>query len=207
MDIYHTSYYAAGYMFKQVNPRMAAICHFEWGDDQLMAESVAEVRSHWEGLFMFGPDLNVINITKDAIWSHQAVISNGVVPTSMEARWFVPSGMGLPESIDFPTRGFPGKTSRNSSFVTSRSIRRCITRRTQRGRQPKPGQVSRSGHPRWLPSVVSNLTLTGSSPKGWTNPNRSSPQHHEPTRERYRVVIRSRSRFYQTFWVRERRPS
>ena len=44
IDIYHTMYYAAGYLFKQAQPRMAAICHFEWSGDQLAAESIAQVR-------------------------------------------------------------------------------------------------------------------------------------------------------------------
>jgi ribonuclease Z len=48
IDIYHTMYYAAGYLFKQAQPRMAAICHFELSGDQLMAESGAQVRSHWD---------------------------------------------------------------------------------------------------------------------------------------------------------------
>lgn len=90
-------------MFEQAQPRMGAICHFEWSDDQLMAESVAEIRAHWKGLFMFGLDLDVINVTKDAIWSRQAVISDGAAPASMDPRWFVPSGQALPESITFPT--------------------------------------------------------------------------------------------------------
>ncbi len=107
MDIYHTPYYAAGYLFKQAQPRMAAICHFEWSDDQLMAESVAEVRAHWEGLFMFGLDLNVINVTKDAIWARQAVVADGAAVASMDPRWFVPSGQKLPETIDFPTPRMP----------------------------------------------------------------------------------------------------
>ncbi len=107
MDIYHTPYYAAGYLFKQAQPRMAAICHFEWSDDQLMAESVAEVRAHWDGLFMFGLDLNVINVTKDAIWARKAVVADGAAVASMDPRWFVPSGQSLPETIDFPTPRMP----------------------------------------------------------------------------------------------------
>jgi ribonuclease Z len=102
IDIYHTSYYAAGYLFKQAQPRMAAICHFEWTDDPLMAESVAQIRAHWDGLFMFGLDRNVINITKDAIWARQAVVNDGAAIASMDPRWKVPSGQGLPESIEFP---------------------------------------------------------------------------------------------------------
>ena len=107
IDIYHTMYYAAGYLFKQVQPRMAAICHFEWSGDQLAAESVAEVRSHWDGLFMFGMDLQVINVTKDAIWSREAVIADGAAPANMDPRWFVKPGEKLPEKIVFPTPRMP----------------------------------------------------------------------------------------------------
>ncbi len=115
MDIFHTPYYAAGYMFAQAQPRMAAICHFEWSDDQLMAESVAEIRSHWDGLFMFGLDLNVINITNDAIWSRPAVVSGGAAPASMDPRWFVKSGDVLPESITFPTPRIPREDQQEQS--------------------------------------------------------------------------------------------
>jgi ribonuclease Z len=107
IDIYHTMYYAAGYLFKQVQPRMAAICHFEWSGDSLMAESVAEIRQHWDGLFMFGFDLNVINVTKDAIWAREAVIGDDAAPSSMDPRWFVKPGEPMPETIDLPTPTMP----------------------------------------------------------------------------------------------------
>jgi ribonuclease BN (tRNA processing enzyme) len=107
IDIYHTMYYAAGYLFKQVQPRMAAICHFEWSGDQLAAESIAQVRSHWDGLFMFGLDLKVINVTKDAIWAREAVIAGEAAPASMDPRWFVKPGEDLPEKIKFPTPRMP----------------------------------------------------------------------------------------------------
>ena len=74
---------------------------------QLAAESVAQVRSHWDGLFMFGLDLKVINVTKDAIWARDAVISDGAAPASMDPRWFVKPGEKLPEKIEFPTPRMP----------------------------------------------------------------------------------------------------
>ena len=108
IDIYHTMYYAAGYLFKLAQPRMGAICHFEWSGDQLAAESIAEVRANWDGLFMFGMDLRVINITKDAIWARDAVINQGgAAPASMDPRWFVKPGEKLPEKIEFPTPRLP----------------------------------------------------------------------------------------------------
>jgi ribonuclease Z len=121
MDIYHTPYYAAGYLFKQAQPRMGAICHFEWSDDSLMAESVAEIRAHWDGLFMFGLDLNVINVTKEAIWVRQAVDVNGAAPASMDPRWFVKPGERLPETIDFPTPRNP-RENQQEQFVRDLEI-------------------------------------------------------------------------------------
>jgi ribonuclease BN (tRNA processing enzyme) len=121
IDIYHTMYYAAGYLFKQVQPRMAAICHFEWSGDQLAAESVAEVRSHWDGLFMFGMDLQVINVTKDAIWSREAVIADGAAPANMDPRWFVKPGEKLPEKIVFPTPTMPREVQ-HEQFVRDLEI-------------------------------------------------------------------------------------
>jgi ribonuclease Z len=107
IDIYHTMYYAAGYLFKLAQPRMAAICHFEWAGDQLAAESIAEVRTHWDGLFMFGMDLKVINVSKDAIWVREAVIADEAAPASMDPRWLVNPGERLPEKITFPTPRMP----------------------------------------------------------------------------------------------------
>lgn len=121
IDIYHTMYYAAGYLFKKAQPRMAAICHFEWSGDQLMAESVAEIRAHWDGLFMFGMDLQIINVTKDAIWSREAVIADGAAPASMDPRWFIPPGAKLPETIDFPTPTMP-REDQQEQFVRDLEI-------------------------------------------------------------------------------------
>ncbi len=121
IDIYHTLYYAAGYLFKQVQPRMAAICHVEWSGDQLAAESVAEIRAHWDGLFMFGMDLQVINVTKDAIWSREALVPDGAAPASMDPRWFVKPGEKLPEKIEFPTPRMP-REDQQEQFVRDLEI-------------------------------------------------------------------------------------
>jgi ribonuclease Z len=108
IDIYHTLYYAAGYLFKQAQPRMAVINHYESGGPSLDAESMAEVRAHWDGLFMFGgPDVQVINVTKDAIWARQAALPRNAAPASMDPRWFVPQGQKLPDEIAFPTPRMP----------------------------------------------------------------------------------------------------
>jgi ribonuclease Z len=107
IDSWHTMYYAAGYLFKQVNPRIAAICHYESGGAALDAESIAEVRSHWDGLFMFGgPDVQVINVTKDAIWSREAALPEGAAIAAMDPRWLAPPGK-LPDKIELPRPKLP----------------------------------------------------------------------------------------------------
>lgn len=80
IDICHTPYYAAGYLFNQVKPRIGAICHFEWSGEAMAAESVAQIRCNWDGLFMFGMDLQVINVNKDFVWAREAVIGVDASP-------------------------------------------------------------------------------------------------------------------------------
>jgi ribonuclease Z len=104
IDIYHTLYYASGYLFNEVQPRMAVINHYESGGPALHSESVAEVRAHYDGLFQFGgPDVQVINVTKDAVWSREAAIPKNAAPATMDPRWFVPPGADLPETLSMPT--------------------------------------------------------------------------------------------------------
>ena len=72
IDNAHTPHYAVGYMMKQINPRVGAICHFLW-DQEMLGETLAGVREHWKGLFQFGLDGTVLNVTKDAVWSRTTV--------------------------------------------------------------------------------------------------------------------------------------
>lgn len=122
IDIYHTMYYAAGYLFKQTQPRMAAICHYEYAGEALEAESVAEVRSNWDGLFMFGgPDVQVVNVSKDAIWSREASLPKGAAPASMDPRWFLKPGEKLPETMTLPTPRLP-REEQQSQFLRDLEI-------------------------------------------------------------------------------------
>jgi ribonuclease Z len=103
LDTSHTMYYAAGLLFKEVNPRIAAICHYEAGGGATDGESIAEIRSHWDGLFMWGgPDVQVLNVTKDAIWAREAALPDGPAVASMDPRWFIPEGAKLPEKMEMP---------------------------------------------------------------------------------------------------------
>jgi ribonuclease Z len=102
-DGWHTLYYGAGYLFNEVQPRMAAICHYGASGGAKEAEALAEIRSHWDGLFMFtGPDVQVLNVTKDAIWNREAALPDGAAIASLDPRWLVPPGAALPDEIALP---------------------------------------------------------------------------------------------------------
>ena len=108
IDSWHTMYYAAGYLFKEINPRIAAICHYEAAGGAADVEATAEVRAHWKGLFMWGgPDVQVLNVTKDAIWTREAALPDGAAVAGLDPRMFVPPGAPLPDKIDIPTPRIP----------------------------------------------------------------------------------------------------
>ena len=49
------------------------ICHYEQ-NAELDIEAAAQIRAHWPGLFLWGgPDVAVVNVTKEAIWQRYAV--------------------------------------------------------------------------------------------------------------------------------------
>lgn len=89
VDCAHTVHYAAGYLIKQVNPRIGMITHMLY-DDDMIPEMLAGIRLHWDGLFQFGaPDVVVVNVTKDAIWTRRAALpeaANPARPSPREAK-------------------------------------------------------------------------------------------------------------------------
>jgi len=103
-DTHHTSHYAVGYLIKQVNPRIGMVTHFTW-DDDVVEEFAAGVRAHWDGLFEFGRDIAVVNVTKDAVWYRKAVLPDlsGSVPPMREImQKAAKSGQPLPREFVFP---------------------------------------------------------------------------------------------------------
>jgi hypothetical protein len=60
------------------------VTHFAFDNDTLN-ETSADVRAHWDGLFLYGaPDVVVVNVTKDAIWHREAALpgfSGQALPT------------------------------------------------------------------------------------------------------------------------------
>jgi hypothetical protein len=72
LDGAHPVQYATAYLIKQVNPRLAMVTHTSY-DETLIPEALAAIRQHWAGLFQFGaPDVVVVNVTKEAIWTRKA---------------------------------------------------------------------------------------------------------------------------------------
>ncbi len=77
IDQAHSPHYAVGYMFNKIQPRLAMVTHMSY-DEELIPEITAGIRVHYSGLFQFGaPDVVVVNVTKDAIWSRKAAIPDG----------------------------------------------------------------------------------------------------------------------------------
>jgi len=74
IDTHHTTHFAVGYLCKEVNPRIGMVTHLEY-EPALSEEVTAGIRTHWDGLFAIGaPDVQVVNVTKDAIWVREAVL-------------------------------------------------------------------------------------------------------------------------------------
>ena len=88
IDQAHSPHYAVGYMFEQIQPRLAMVTHVSY-DEELIPEIVAGIRLHYGGLFQFGaPDVVVVNVTKDAVWTRKAIIpdaGNMTQPSPREA--------------------------------------------------------------------------------------------------------------------------
>jgi ribonuclease BN (tRNA processing enzyme) len=88
IDQAHSTHHAVGYMFEQIKPRLAMVTHMSY-DEELIPEIVAGIRHHYQGLFQFGaPDVVVVNVTKNAVWTRKAIIpdaANMTRPTPREA--------------------------------------------------------------------------------------------------------------------------
>jgi len=83
IDNFHTPHYAVGYLANLVQPRLAMATHVSY-DRELTGEMLAGVRMHYKGLFAFGIDHTVVNVTKDHVWIREAALpdtTNVVRPT------------------------------------------------------------------------------------------------------------------------------
>jgi len=118
IDTHHTPAYAAGYIFDQVQPRIALTTHMPF-DPYINAEAVAEVREHWKGPYHFGaPDMVVVNVTPDQIWVRDAT------PTTLRS-----NSTSRPAASWCRPRSTPERTFRASSSGTTRLPPSCTTQK------------------------------------------------------------------------------
>ena len=80
IDGAHTPHYGLGYLINQVQPRLGMATHLSY-DELELPEYMAAIRMHYKGLFQFGaPDVVVVNVTKDAIWTRKAAFPDSAMP-------------------------------------------------------------------------------------------------------------------------------
>ena len=93
IDNFHTMHYAVGYLANLVQPRLAMATHVSF-DRELIGEMTAGVRMHYKGMFAFGIDHTVVNVTKDRIWIREAALpeTSNVARPSME--WMIQNNFG-----------------------------------------------------------------------------------------------------------------
>jgi ribonuclease Z len=103
IDSSHSPGYGVGYLANQVQPRIAMATHFSF-DLELLGEAVAELRTHWKGMFAFGVDNTVVNVTKDAIWVREAAIPQSANTSRANPKWMIREMFGgqIPKELVLP---------------------------------------------------------------------------------------------------------
>jgi ribonuclease Z len=122
IDTYHTPYYAAGYLMNEIQPRAGVICHYTENPE---GESIQEIRAHWDGLFMWGgPDVKVINVTKDRIWERMALRPETPAMQPPDPRTLpveaLPGGE-LPDFVQMPKPRLP-REEQQDAFLREREL-------------------------------------------------------------------------------------
>ncbi len=118
IDTHHTSHYAVGKIFAETNPRLGMVTHYA-ADSDIDAEMVAGIRAYWQGLFQFGVDVTVINVTKDAIWSREAALpgkSGNVQPFPEMVAAAERAGEPVPKTFDFPNPRVPREKQQDKKY-------------------------------------------------------------------------------------------
>ncbi len=93
LDNFHTSHYAVGYLAELVQPRLAMATHLSF-DHELVGEMIAGVRRHYQGLFAFGIDHVVVNVTKDQIWIREAALPDTTNVARPDMQWMIENVFG-----------------------------------------------------------------------------------------------------------------
>ncbi len=100
VDNFHTTHYAAGYLANLIQPRLAMATHVSF-DRELIGEMMAGVRMHYKGMFAFGIDHTVVNVTKDHIWIREAALPETTNTNRASGEWIVQNLYGgkVPEPL------------------------------------------------------------------------------------------------------------
>ena len=93
LDNYHTPHYAVGYLAQAVQPRLAMATHLSY-DRELIGEMLAGVRRHYDGLFAFGIDNTVVNVTKDRVWIREAALPDSTNIARPDLQWIIDNNFG-----------------------------------------------------------------------------------------------------------------
>lgn len=93
IDNCHTTHYAVGYLANLVQPRLAMATHFSY-DRELIGEMMAGVRMHYKGMFAFGLDHTVVNVTKDRIWMREAALPETTNTARPSMEWLLQTNFG-----------------------------------------------------------------------------------------------------------------
>jgi len=102
IDNFHTPHYGVGYLANLVQPRLAMATHVSF-DRELIGEMMAGVRMHYKGLFAFGIDHTVVNVTKDRIWIREAALPDSTNIVRPDLQWLVHNQFDdhIPSEITF----------------------------------------------------------------------------------------------------------
>ena len=88
LDNLHTPHYGVGYLANLVQPRLAMVTHVSF-DRELIGEMMAGVRTHYKGLFAFGIDHTVVNVTKDQVWIREAALPETTNTARPSVEWMI----------------------------------------------------------------------------------------------------------------------
>ena len=93
IDNFHTPHYGVGYLSNLVQPRLAMATHVSY-DRELVGEMIAGVRMHYKGMFAFGIDHTVVNVTKDRLWLREAALPEATNTARPSMEWLIQENFG-----------------------------------------------------------------------------------------------------------------
>jgi ribonuclease Z len=82
-----------GYLANLIQPRLAMATHISF-DRELIGEMMAGVRMHYKGMFAFGIDHTVVNVTKDRLWIREAALPETTNTARPSMQWLLMNNFG-----------------------------------------------------------------------------------------------------------------